>query len=111
MLEGSADLVLSRRANLLGRSFLEMETDSSGSRLVIVDQKGYGHFKSIQAAVSSVPVNNTRPYTILVTPGLFVEKVMIPHTKPFITLQGLGNNVTVISWHDTASTMVSNTQE
>ena len=30
------------------------------------------------------------------------EKVIIPITKPFITLQGEGRNRTVITWNDTA---------
>lgn len=30
------------------------------------------------------------------------EKVIIPRTKPYITLQGEGRNRTVITWNDTA---------
>jgi pectinesterase len=31
------------------------------------------------------------------------EKVVIPITKPYITLQGEGRNRTVITWNDTAA--------
>lgn len=31
------------------------------------------------------------------------EKVVVPASKPFITFQGAGKEVTVIEWHDRAS--------
>jgi len=31
------------------------------------------------------------------------EKVVVPVTKPYITFQGAGKEVTVIEWHDRAS--------
>jgi pectin methylesterase-like acyl-CoA thioesterase len=30
------------------------------------------------------------------------EKVVVPVTKPYITFQGAGRDVTVIEWHDRA---------
>lgn len=52
------------------QSFMEARF-LNASRLIIVDQFGYGHFRTIQAAVDSVPVNNTFSYTILVAGGIF----------------------------------------
>ena len=43
----------------------------NATRLIIVDQSGFGHFRTIQAAVNSIPINNTHIYTILVAGGLF----------------------------------------
>ncbi|KAH7290806.1 hypothetical protein KP509_30G064700 [Ceratopteris richardii] len=86
------------------RVFIEARSVNS-SRLIIVDQFGFGHFQTIQSALDSIPANNTRFYMILITSGVYEEKVYIPRSKPFITIQGLGSDNTIISWHDTADTV------
>ncbi|MCO5546946.1 hypothetical protein L7F22_000385 [Adiantum nelumboides] len=73
------------------------------SRTIIVDLHGRGHFKSVQAAVDSVPVYNQHWVYIQIGPGIYYEKVTIPYNKPFIALQGAGRTKTVISWKDRAS--------
>lgn len=60
-------------------------------------------FSTIQAAINSVPDNNVLRVKILIAPGTYTEKIFIPYTKPFITLQGTNSNTTIISWNDTAS--------
>ncbi|MCO5573281.1 hypothetical protein L7F22_027050 [Adiantum nelumboides] len=66
------------------------------------------HFSSIQAAIDAVPVNNVVRTKILIAPGTYTEKVFIPYTKPFITLQGSNSSTTIIAWNDTASKRGSN---
>lgn len=39
------------------------------------------------------------------------EKVVVPATKPYITFQGAGRDVTVIEWHDRASDRGPNGQQ
>lgn len=39
------------------------------------------------------------------------EKVVVVATKPFITFQGAGRDVTVIEWHDRASDRGANGQQ
>lgn len=39
------------------------------------------------------------------------EKVVVPATKPYITFQGAGREVTVIEWHDRASDRGPNGQQ
>lgn len=39
------------------------------------------------------------------------EKVVVPATKPYITFQGAGKDVTVIEWHDRASDPGPNGQQ
>ena len=39
------------------------------------------------------------------------EKVVVPVTKPYITFQGAGRDVTVIEWHDRASDPGPNGQQ
>ncbi|KAK9143041.1 hypothetical protein Syun_012441 [Stephania yunnanensis] len=73
-----------------------------GSCLITVDASGCGDFLSVQAAVDSVPVNNREQVLIQINAGTYIEKVVVPVTKPFITFQGAGRDVTVIEWHDRA---------
>lgn len=70
---------------------------------IVVDKRpGVGHFSTIQAAIDSVPQANVLRVKILITAGTYTEKVFIPYTKPFITLQGFDSNSTIIEWGDTA---------
>ncbi|KAK9148252.1 hypothetical protein Scep_007009 [Stephania cephalantha] len=73
-----------------------------GSCLITVDASGCGDFLSVQAAVDSVPVNNREQVLIQINAGTYIEKVVVPVSKPFITFQGAGRDVTVIEWHDRA---------
>ncbi|XP_050234701.1 putative pectinesterase 11 [Mercurialis annua] len=70
--------------------------------LIRVDQSGKGNFKTIQAAIDSVPSNNSHLIFIWVKPGTYSEKVVVPADKPFITLSGTNNKAseTIISWSD-----------
>ncbi|XP_059657551.1 probable pectinesterase 68 [Cornus florida] len=75
----------------------------SGHRLITVDLHGYGEFSSVQAAVDSVSENNRKNVLIQIGAGYYIEKVVVPASKPYITFQGAGRDVTVIEWHDRAS--------
>ncbi|KAL6652267.1 hypothetical protein ACP70R_011192 [Stipagrostis hirtigluma subsp. patula] len=74
-----------------------------GARRIVVDAGGAGDFVSIQQAVDSVPVNNTMRVIMQINAGTYIEKVLVPATKPYITFQGAGRDVTVVEWHDRAS--------
>ncbi|KAL5980032.1 hypothetical protein ACLOJK_039144 [Asimina triloba] len=73
-----------------------------GLRVIKVDGFGLGDFQTVQAAVDSVPENNTHNVIIQINAGYYVEKVIVPATKPYITFQGAGRDATVIEWHDRA---------
>ncbi|KAF8379235.1 hypothetical protein HHK36_028667 [Tetracentron sinense] len=75
----------------------------TGYRLITVDAGGSGDFLTVQSAVQSVPENNRENFVIKINAGNYKEKVMVPVTKPYITFQGAGKEVTVIEWHDRAS--------
>ncbi|KAF2290093.1 hypothetical protein GH714_002085 [Hevea brasiliensis] len=74
--------------------------DLSTAVLISVDQSGKGDFKKIQDAIDSVPPNNSQLYFILVKPGTYREKVVVPADKPFITLSGTQPSKTIITWSD-----------
>ncbi|KAE8671751.1 putative pectinesterase 68 [Hibiscus syriacus] len=82
-----------------------------GHRLITVDINGLGHFRSVQAAVDDVPENNRKNVLIRISAGYYIEKVVVPVTKPYITLQGAGREVTFVEWHDRASDLGSNGQQ
>ncbi|KAG0592482.1 hypothetical protein M758_1G249400 [Ceratodon purpureus] len=60
-------------------------------------------YTSVQDAIDAVPEDNTDLYTIEILSGTYLEKVSIPSTKPFITLQGAGRDTTIITYNDTAN--------
>jgi pectinesterase len=66
---------------------------------ITVAQDGSGDFTTVQAAIDSIPENNTTPVTIDVAPGTYRELVTIPDNKPHISLNGTGaspQDVTIV---------------
>ncbi|XP_057779528.1 probable pectinesterase 29 [Salvia miltiorrhiza] len=73
------------------------------SKTISVDPLGRGGFRSIQAAINSVPSNNKIWIQINIGRGVYREKVKIPSDKPYIYLKGAGMTNTVIEWNDHGS--------
>ncbi|MED6215762.1 putative pectinesterase 68 [Stylosanthes scabra] len=82
-----------------------------GHRVITVDANGGGHFRSVQDAIDSIPDNNRMNILIQISAGVYIEKVVVPVTKPYITLQGAGRDTTAIEWHDRASDRGPNGQQ
>nr|KYP55361.1 putative pectinesterase 68 [Cajanus cajan] len=82
-----------------------------GHRLITVDINGGAHFRSVQAAVNAVTENNRMNVLIQINAGYYIEKVVVPVTKPYIRFEGAGRDVTVIEWHDRASDPGPNGQQ
>ncbi|KAL7594513.1 probable pectinesterase 68 [Lactuca sativa] len=74
-----------------------------GHRNITVDVNGSGDYTTVQEAVDSVSSNNRKNILIHISAGVYVEKVVVPESKPYITFQGEGRETTVIEWHDRAS--------
>ncbi|MFM9614981.1 pectinesterase family protein [Streptomyces niveiscabiei] len=55
-----------------------------------VAQDGSGQYRTVQAAVNAVPVNNPSRVVISVKPGTYREVVKVPANKPHVTIQGSG---------------------
>eukprot|EP00897_Mesotaenium_endlicherianum_P008799 jgi/Mesen1/7948/ME000422S07106 len=66
--------------------------------VITVRKDGSGQFQSIQAAVDHVPLRNTVPVTIQISPGTYTEQVLVPFSKDFITLQGQSSSTTVLTF-------------
>ncbi|GMN55153.1 hypothetical protein TIFTF001_024258 [Ficus carica] len=73
------------------------------NRTIKVDINGNGEFKSIQAAIDSVPEGNSQWIIIHVRKGVYREKVHIPENKPYIFLRGNGKGRTYIVWSQSSS--------
>ncbi|KAJ4838314.1 putative pectinesterase 11 [Turnera subulata] len=82
---------------------------TSIATLIRVDQSGNGDFKTIQEAIDSVPSNNSELVFILVKPGIYREKVVVPADKPFITLSGTRAEDTLITGSDSGNIFESPT--
>ncbi|KAL6193633.1 hypothetical protein ACLB2K_034717 [Fragaria x ananassa] len=68
------------------------------NRTILVDIAGDGQFKSIQAAIDSVPAGNNQWVIIHVRQGVYREKVHIPPEKSHIFMRGNGKGRTQIVW-------------
>lgn len=55
---------------------------------IVVAPDGSGQFKTIQAAIDSIPDNNAEWRVIVVKPGTYKERVVINERKTFIILRG-----------------------
>ncbi|XP_010919565.1 probable pectinesterase 68 [Elaeis guineensis] len=75
----------------------------TGQYALVVDANGSGDFLSVQEAVDFIPENNNKRVIIQINAGRYIEKVTVAATKPYITFQGAGRDMTVIEWHDRAS--------
>ncbi|XP_061344488.1 probable pectinesterase 53 [Gastrolobium bilobum] len=82
---------------------LKLRQAESNKVTITVSQDGAGDFKTITEALNSIPPRNTRRVIVLIAPGVYREKVMIPRTLPFITLLGDARGIPTITGNDTAS--------
>lgn len=84
---------------LLTTTFLSAQTLDNRFELTVA-KDGSGDFKSIQEAINNVKDNSVKRVVITIKPGIYTEKLVIPHTKTFITLKGSNREKTVISFND-----------
>ncbi|KAI3877992.1 hypothetical protein MKW92_003972 [Papaver armeniacum] len=68
--------------------------------LIKVDPSGNEDYVTIQDAINSVPPDNSEFVFILLKPGSYREKIVVPADKPFITLSGMEADTTIITWDD-----------
>jgi pectinesterase len=73
--------------------------ETGNTRRIIVDSEGRGDFNSIQSAIDSIPKNNNQRIVVLIKPGFYAQRVLIPENKPFITLRGKDPFKTTISYN------------
>jgi pectinesterase len=74
--------------------------------MIIVSKDGNGQFKTIQAAIDSIPENNSEEVEIYIKNGVYKEKISI--LKPYITLIGEDNEKTILTFDDYAKKLFPN---
>ncbi|KAI4303131.1 hypothetical protein MLD38_038800 [Melastoma candidum] len=72
------------------------------NRTIKVDINGNGDFKSVQAAIDSVPSRNSEWIIIHVRKGIYREKVHVTKDKPYIFMRGNGKGRSVIVWNQSS---------
>ena len=74
-----------------------------------VAKDGTGNFTTVQAAIDAAPTGLTVPYTIYIKNGKYKELVTVPSTKPFLQLIGESVANTIITYNNSAGTIVNGT--
>lgn len=76
--------------------------DKANVKVIRVKKDGTGDFKTVTAAVNSVPSGNTKRVIIKIGGGDYREKIKIDRSKPFITFYGESGDMPRISYDGTA---------
>lgn len=72
-------------------------------RVIVVAGDGSGQFRTVQAAVDSVPAGNRERVVILIRPGTYKERVIVPKEKPFLTIRGEDAARTILTFDNYAA--------
>jgi pectin methylesterase-like acyl-CoA thioesterase/dienelactone hydrolase len=67
---------------------------------IVVAQDGTGNYKTVQAALDAIPLNNKNPATIFIKKGIYNEKLLLNSTKNFVTLIGEDKFNTILTYND-----------
>ncbi|MFS0656249.1 pectinesterase family protein [Bacillus sp. 179-C3.3 HS] len=79
------------------------------NRVLVVDQKGSGSFRTVQSAIDAIPENNQQETTIYIKNGIYQEKILLPKTKPYVSFIGEDQYKTVLTYDDTNASTGSTT--
>jgi pectinesterase len=70
----------------------------SAAKTITVAADGSGDFKSVQEAIAAVPEKSTEGAAIRIKAGTYQGPVVVPASKPLVTLSGEDANTTIITW-------------
>ena len=70
------------------------------SKQVVVAQDGSGNYRTVQAALDAVPLNNRALVTIFIKKGVYKEKLNLAKKQNFVKLLGEDMNTTVLTYDD-----------
>ncbi|XP_054790689.1 putative pectinesterase 63 [Prosopis cineraria] len=90
---------LRRRRTMIQPSVAEAE---KRVRMVKVMKDGSGDFRTVTAAINSIPEGNRRRVIVYIGSGTYYEKIKIEKTKPFVTLYGDPQKWPNLTFHGTA---------
>ena len=84
--------------DFLKRTFVKKNKDATTQ--ITVAKDGSGDFSSVQAALNAIPLNNKKPFTILIKNGVYKEKLRLDSSKNFVTLIGEDKFNTILTYDD-----------
>src|SRR5882724_11843941 len=64
----------------------------------VVASDGTGQFRTVQEAVDAAPSNSKARFTIRIKPGVYRERITVPHSKPFLSFVGEDPKTTVLTF-------------
>ena len=67
---------------------------------IIVAQDGSGNYKTVQAALNAIPLNNKKLISIFIKNGIYKEKLHLDSTKNFLTITGEDEFNTILTYDD-----------
>ncbi|OXM86954.1 pectinesterase family protein [Paenibacillus rigui] len=70
------------------------------AHVIVVSKDGTGDFKTVQAAVDSVPAGNTARQVIYIRNGVYYEKISVPGNKPYLSFVGESRDGTILTYDD-----------
>ncbi|XP_058776367.1 probable pectinesterase 53 [Vicia villosa] len=101
-------LVNKEDVNVIEQQSLDLKLREAESNKIhiTISKDCNSNFTTITEALNSIQPQNTRRVILLIGPGIYREKIMIPQTLPFITFFGDASKPT-FSWNDSNSTIGS----
>lgn len=87
-------------ARIYSYDIVKLKRKLESKQNMFVDISGSGDTRTVQEAVNAVRRYNKKRVTIYINAGTYIEKVHVPHNKPYITFEGAGLHHTIISWND-----------
>lgn len=94
--------------------FASLQAEEAGhqyetNRVLVVDQKGSGSYRTIQSAIDAIPANNQQRATIYIKNGVYKEKILLPQNKPHVSFIGENQHNTILTYDDTNASTGSTT--
>jgi pectinesterase len=74
--------------------------NAQAPKKIIVAQDGSGNYKTVQAAIDAVPLNNKTPVTIYIKNGVYKEKLHLDSSKNFVVFLGESRFNTILTYDD-----------
>jgi len=82
---------------------LSLLSFKTSDKLIVVSKDGKGNFITVQQAIDAVENSSSTRTKILIKPGIYKEKIIIPDTKGAILMEGESPENTIITYDDFAS--------
>src|SRR5262249_23757899 len=98
-ISGARMFSMKKRALVLF-AMLWMVCLAANAEPIVVASDGSGAFKTVQAAIDSIPEVNTEPRTIVIKPGTYKERIILKG-KNFVALKGDDADATktLLTWN------------